>query len=644
MGRAMTFLSLILSGPAHAVPLQLTQQGRLLDPSGASVAGLHDLHFRIYDDASAGSLLWDESLTVDFVNGYYAAVLGADEALNPLDGETLSLFPLYMELEVDGNGPMAPRQAMTSAPYAQMAGTAENLEGGTVDATSVSIGGIQVIDSAGSWTGTLSVDWGSQLANIPGDIADGDDNTQLSESQVEGYITNGALSMDSGTSLGGKAILTEDTAHLDGLSCSAGELAGWNGADWVCVSDGMLDEQAVEDAVTNGAIDLHVDTTIGGSPILTQADDQDTMAALGLTCLDDGDQAIWEAAAQEWYCGSSEIPLQGLACDEGDTPVYESGLWICSSDASSGGGGSTYHFGNFTISSTFAMEAFCQQFTGVIGELILTGSELENVDALSCLDFVEGSLRINSAHNLQNLDGLSSLTRVTGDFNISNNHSLESTAGLSALQQVGGYLYIESVPLLTDAGSFSSLQSVGSYLEFANNQSLQTVSGFDSLETVDGYVKFSANNAMTAIDGFGSLQSIGGDLEFYNCDGLTAVSGFGALESIGGWLEFRYNDILATVSGFGNLQTITGQIYIQGNDVLGTFDGLQSLESTEALYIVYNPLLTDITEIASGGGAQSISGTLAIYGNTVLPSAQAEALRDLFGSSNIGAVEIYDND
>ena len=53
-------LSLLLASflsTAQAVPLQITQQGRILDGTGASVSGLHDLTFRIYDSSTGGNLL-----------------------------------------------------------------------------------------------------------------------------------------------------------------------------------------------------------------------------------------------------------------------------------------------------------------------------------------------------------------------------------------------------------------------------------------------------------------------------------------------------------------------------------------------------------------------------------------------------------
>ncbi|MEC8278698.1 MAG: hypothetical protein VX026_13335, partial [Myxococcota bacterium] len=57
--------SLLLSSlmtTAHAVPLQLTQHGRLLDPGGAALEGNEQLTFRLYDAATGGALVWEEAL------------------------------------------------------------------------------------------------------------------------------------------------------------------------------------------------------------------------------------------------------------------------------------------------------------------------------------------------------------------------------------------------------------------------------------------------------------------------------------------------------------------------------------------------------------------------------------------------------
>ena len=50
------------------------------------------------------------------------------------DSDTLLNYPIYLEVQLDANTPMSPRQAINSAPYAQIVGIAESVEGGSVDA------------------------------------------------------------------------------------------------------------------------------------------------------------------------------------------------------------------------------------------------------------------------------------------------------------------------------------------------------------------------------------------------------------------------------------------------------------------------------------------------------------------------------
>ena len=132
----MSFLGILLGTlpAAQAVPVQLTQQGRLLDAAGAAINGQHIMAFRLYDQQLGGNVLWEEGLQLSLINGYYSALLG-DSGSNPLDDSVLANGPIYMEIEVDGNGPIGLRQEVVSAPYARMAGSATHVSGGTVNAT-----------------------------------------------------------------------------------------------------------------------------------------------------------------------------------------------------------------------------------------------------------------------------------------------------------------------------------------------------------------------------------------------------------------------------------------------------------------------------------------------------------------------------
>ncbi|MBM74897.1 MAG: hypothetical protein CMK59_05815 [Proteobacteria bacterium] len=291
----------------EAVPLQVTQQGRIIDSDGAAVVGTHNVTYRLYNASTGGSVLWTEILVTNFNNGYYAAVLGADEENNPLDSDTLSLYPLYLELQLNNNAPMTPRHALNSTPYAQMAGLAQSVDGGSVNASEISVANALVIDGGGNWVGEpITVDWTS-INNIPSEFLDGDNDTQLSESQVESYITNDAVDFAAGSTLAGDGILTQSANTLDDLSCAAGEIVGWNGTVWTCLSDSSLDEQAVEQFVTNDSIDLAANSTVDGSLIETEATDDDTLADLSCSA---GQVAVWDGVI--WTCDDqpdTTVPL-----------------------------------------------------------------------------------------------------------------------------------------------------------------------------------------------------------------------------------------------------------------------------------------------------------------------------------------------
>jgi cysteine-rich repeat protein len=261
---------LLAISTAQAIPEQLNQQGRLLDSSGTPLEGVHVLEFNLYDDATGGTSQWDEYHSVDFSSGYYSVTLGEDPT-NPLDEAVLAAYPLWLELEVDAQGPLSPRHQIGSVAYAQIAGLAEAVDG-PVDATEVAVDGITVIDSTGAWVGpTPPIGW-NDLSGIPSGFSDGTDDDALS-----------------------------------GIGCNTGELLGWDGTAWTCLSDNSLDEQSVEDFITNGSIDLAPASTMNGSVIETTATDDDTLDAL--TCAA-GQVTTWDGS--NWICADqadSSIPM-----------------------------------------------------------------------------------------------------------------------------------------------------------------------------------------------------------------------------------------------------------------------------------------------------------------------------------------------
>ena len=323
----MLSLLFALQQTALAIPTQMTQQGRLIDSSGAALSSIETVTFSIFDDPNNGTVLWTETLSVSFNNGYYATVLGSDEQNNPLDSLVLSQYPLYLEIQIGSASPLSPRYTLQSVPYAQISGSAESVDGGSVVASDISIGSQPVINSSGEWVGpTISIGWNDiDQTTIPGDIADGDNDTQLSETTVENYITNSPIDLSAGSQVQGALILTQgstiswsqldastipsdladgDDDTLGGLSCSVGEVLGWSGT-WTCVSDNTLSATEVGSMISSNAYDLNVGTTIGGLDIVTSMDDSDTLA--DLNCANDAEVAKYDIVTNTWYCDSDTV-------------------------------------------------------------------------------------------------------------------------------------------------------------------------------------------------------------------------------------------------------------------------------------------------------------------------------------------------
>ena len=261
-------LILALQQQAAAVPIQMTHQGRLLDANGAAVTGLHLLSFTLYDSETGGNVEWTETLAVQFNNGYYATILGSDEQNNALDSSTLEFYPLYLEISVDQGTPLSPRSPIVSVPYSQISGlseTAVSLEGGSVNATEISISGQPIVDASGTWIGpSINVSWNDlDASTIPNGLNDGDNDL------------------------------------LGNISCSTGEIIAWSGTGWVCTSDSRLTLGDVANHLQNTPISLNAGTTLNGIPILTTVDDSDTLAELSCS---DGDVPLYDLILGEWIC------------------------------------------------------------------------------------------------------------------------------------------------------------------------------------------------------------------------------------------------------------------------------------------------------------------------------------------------------
>jgi hypothetical protein len=93
----VALLAMLLPGLAFAVPMQLAQQGRIVDDQGQPLVGSHTLDVVLSTDVVGQSVIWSQDFEVDLEDGYYSVVLGAASS-NPLDASLFEVSPLFLGL------------------------------------------------------------------------------------------------------------------------------------------------------------------------------------------------------------------------------------------------------------------------------------------------------------------------------------------------------------------------------------------------------------------------------------------------------------------------------------------------------------------------------------------------------------------
>lgn len=109
---------------AHAAPVQLAHQLRVVDATGAPVNGAHQVSVELFAAATGGSAVFSESFAVQLDGGYAAVLLGSGVALDSAD----LAGARWVQTSVDGVA-MGNRQPLAAVPSAATVGglSAEDL-------------------------------------------------------------------------------------------------------------------------------------------------------------------------------------------------------------------------------------------------------------------------------------------------------------------------------------------------------------------------------------------------------------------------------------------------------------------------------------------------------------------------------------
>ena len=78
------------------------------------------------------------------------------------------------------------------------------------------------------------------------------------------------------------------------------------------------------------------------------------------------------------------------------------------------------------------------------GDVFIQGINIVNLDGLSVITAVGGSLKIINCDNLVNFSSLDNLTSIGGDLIIENNDNITNLSGLDTLNSIGGGIIIEN--------------------------------------------------------------------------------------------------------------------------------------------------------------------------------------------------------
>jgi hypothetical protein len=189
-------------------------------------------------------------------------------------------------------------------------------------------------------------------------------------------------------------------------------------------------------------------------------------------------------------------------------------------------------------------------------------------DAFNCVT-VEGDLRIfptsGQPVDITNLNGLSELSTVTGSLRISDVPNLSSLSGLGALQTVGEVFGLDELPLVTSL-PLASLTTVGGLsIARMNLTSLGGLAGLTAIAGVDGQAVFiNDNDQLLSLSGLHNLATVGATFTVIDNGKLPDLDELN-LTALGGSLVIADNEQLTSLFTLPE----AGQVRLAVYDVLG---------------------------------------------------------------------------
>lgn len=117
---ALVLSAILISSAQAVVPSVINFQGHLSVADGSPPPDdIYSITFSLWDDPDAGNELWSEIQQVQVQDGQFNVPLGSETPI-PVDQLSLNFQKIYLQTEVLGDSPMAPRVPFNSVPYAMV--------------------------------------------------------------------------------------------------------------------------------------------------------------------------------------------------------------------------------------------------------------------------------------------------------------------------------------------------------------------------------------------------------------------------------------------------------------------------------------------------------------------------------------------
>ncbi len=335
----IAIVSMMFTGASLAsVPDRLEYQGYLTDAVGTPIdcqgcATPYTFKFTLFDQQTDGINLWTEThAEVDIAQGVFRVALGLEA---PFEAELLE-ETRWLEIQINGQAPLVPRQRVISVPYALRADLAERA---VESENAVTLGGqppesfVQVTDTDEFLTESELQGSLDTLGYVVGDNDTlGDINTCNEDEIIKWNGTDWVCAVHT------------DIDTLSTLLCAAGELAQWDGIAWICSTalDGIqanIDQVQANLETLDSSLDpiaksgLPSDLADGDDD--TQLSDAEVLATVAGAGYITGDHfsGAWtdlSGVPADIADGDADT-LNSLGCSAGEIPEWNGSSWICGS-------------------------------------------------------------------------------------------------------------------------------------------------------------------------------------------------------------------------------------------------------------------------------------------------------------------------